>query len=154
MALTVKVHAPTVAVELAESLIVLDPLPGAATVAGEKLAVTPAGSPVTVKAMAELNAVPFAVVRVIEAVLPRARLALAALAASVNVGGRMVRLKDTVLSAPAPAAPSVNVWAPAATVEATDSVKVLLPFPGAGMLVLLKLAVTPLGSPLTDKLTL
>jgi len=31
---------------------------------------------------------------------------------------------------------------------------VLLPLPGAGMLVWLKLAVTPLGSPLTDKYTI
>lgn len=38
--------------------------------------------------------------------------------------------------------------------EATDSVKVLLPLPGAGMLVFVKLAVTPLGSPLIDKYTI
>lgn len=38
--------------------------------------------------------------------------------------------------------------------EATDSVKTLLPPPGAAILVFVKLAVTPLGRPLTDKYTI
>jgi len=40
---------------------------------------------------------------------------------------------------------------PGTAVEAVESVNVLVPLPGAGMLVLAKLPVTPAGSPVTDK---
>jgi hypothetical protein len=42
---------------------------------------------------------------------------------------------------------------PAAAPEAAASVNVLLPLPGAAMLAGVKLAVTPVGSPLTDHAT-
>jgi hypothetical protein len=45
---------------------------------------------------------------------------------------------------------TVRVEVPAAAVEPAASVKVLRPLPGAAMLVGAKLAVTPLGAPLTD----
>jgi len=44
---------------------VLLPLPGAAMLVGARLAVTPLGSPLTDRAMAELNPLPLVVVKVI-----------------------------------------------------------------------------------------
>jgi hypothetical protein len=46
---------------------------------------------------------------------------------------------------------TVRVETPGAAVEPAASVKTLLPLPGAAMLVGAKLAVTPLGAPLTDR---
>jgi hypothetical protein len=42
---------------------------------------------------------------------------------------------------------------PTVVPEATDNFRMLLPLPGGAMLVGAKLAVTPLGSPLTDNST-
>lgn len=64
----------------------LVPDPGDAMLVGEKLAVTPAGNPVTESAIADLNPLLTAVVIVIGAGVPGFKLALVALGVSVNVG--------------------------------------------------------------------
>jgi hypothetical protein len=136
--------------EDAVSVRVLAPLSGAAMLAGAKLAVTPLGSPVIENTTAELN--PFAnVVEKVMWVEPlRATVALVALGVRVNPGVGTVRLSACVLVIPPPAADTVKVETPGAIVEPTDRVMVLCPLPGAAMLVGAKVAVTPLGSPITD----
>jgi hypothetical protein len=84
-AVTVNVAAPTVAVDPAVNVTVLEPLPGEAMLVGAKVAVTPLGSPLIEKAMAELNPVPAAAVNLTETEAPRATLAVARLDESVNV---------------------------------------------------------------------
>lgn len=54
---------------------------------------------------------------------------------------------------PPPAAVTVRVEEPRIAVDAAFSVSVLLPLPGEAMFVGAKLAVTPLGSPLTESVT-
>src|ERR1700722_2160030 len=63
VAVIVTVADPAVAVPDAAKVTELDPAPGAAKLAGEKLAVTPAGSPVAERAIAELNPPASATVR-------------------------------------------------------------------------------------------
>jgi hypothetical protein len=58
-----------------------------------------------------------------------------------------------VIVTPPPVAVTVTLQEPAAVAEAAASVNVLLPLPGAAMLAGAKLAVTPVGSPLTDNTT-
>jgi hypothetical protein len=138
------------AVEVDVSVKVLVPLPGAAMLAGAKLAVTPLGSPLIEIATAELN--PFAnmVVRVMWVEPPRATLTLVALVVKVMPGVGTFKLTACVLVIPPPAADTVKVETPGAAVEPTDRVMVLCPLPGAAMLAGLKVAVTPDGSPVTD----
>lgn len=73
---------------------VLLPLPGAAMLAGERLAVTLSGAPVTDNAMAELNPLTTTVETVICINPPGATLTLVALGVSVRekLGARMVRI--------------------------------------------------------------
>ena len=85
MAVTVRLEVPVAAVEAADTVNVLVPLPGAAMLVGARLAVTPAGAPLTDNAIAELNPVPFAVVNVIGTEPPGATLAALAPAVRVNV---------------------------------------------------------------------
>ena len=85
------VETPGAALEAADSDKVLLPLPGAEMLVGAKLAKTPLGAPLTEKVIAELNDVPFVVVKVIGMALPGATLTFVALGAKVNVG-RTVRL--------------------------------------------------------------
>jgi hypothetical protein len=54
---------------------------------------------------------------------------------------------------PPPEAVTVRVKAPVAVVDPADSVKVRLPLPGAAMVEEEKPAVTPLGTPLIDRVT-
>lgn len=93
VAVTVTVEVPVTAEELADSVNVRLPLPGAAMVVELKLLVTPAGRPLTDKVMAELNPEPAVVVTVIGAEPLRATLALEALRDSVKVGNT-VRVRD------------------------------------------------------------
>ncbi len=65
---TVMVYVPVAVVEATAILIVELPDPGAAIVAGVKLTVTPAGCPLAVKAIAELNP-PVAAVVIVDAPL-------------------------------------------------------------------------------------
>ena len=150
VAVTVKVAVLAAAAEDAVSVKVLAPLPGAAMLAGAKLAVTPLGRLLIDNAMAELNPFANAVVRVMWVEPLRATLALVGLGVKVNPGVGTVRLSACVLVIPPPAADTVKPETPGATVEPTDRVMVLCPLPGAAMLVGAKVAVTPLGSPVTD----
>jgi hypothetical protein len=103
---------------------------------------------------AELNAFTFAVVKVLDADPPGATMLLDALDDSVKLPvDCTVRLNARVLVVPPPTAPIVRAETPAAAAELTASVKVLFPLPGAAMLVGLRLAVTPLGSPLMERYT-
>lgn len=70
MALTVVLKVPVVAVLLAENVSVELPLPGAAIVAGLKLAVTPLGRPEIERATEELNPLETVVEIVLVAELP------------------------------------------------------------------------------------
>lgn len=88
----IRLDVPVVAVTDAESVKMLLPLPGAAMAAGAKLADTPAGNAEDEMAIAELNPVPTAVVKLMEAEAPRATIRLGLLSDNVNVG-RMVSLK-------------------------------------------------------------
>jgi hypothetical protein len=84
--------APSALVEEEASVKVLVPRPGAAMLVGEKLAVTPLGTPLIDNATAELNPVPPAAVTVIGTDPPRATLALVTLNDSVKAPER-VRLR-------------------------------------------------------------
>ena len=91
--MTVIVEELVGAAAVAANVNVLLPLPGALILVGEKVPGTPDGSPLTDKAMAELN--PYAVVAVMVKgfELPAATVALAALADSVKLGaGETLRL--------------------------------------------------------------
>ena len=148
----VRVEVPAVAVEAAEIVNVLLPLPGEAMVAGEKLAVTPVGSPVIVNETAELNPFTLAVVNITGVEAPGVTLAPVALGVRVKLeAGKTVRRNARVLVVPPPTAARVNVDSPAGAAELTARVNLLLPVPGAAMLAGTRLAVTPLGTPLTDK---
>jgi len=147
------VQVPAAVPEAADSFKVLVPLPGDAMLAGVKAAVTPFGSPVSDRAMADLNPFTGAVVSVIVFEPPAVTLTLVALGVSVKLGVKTVRVIVWVLITPPPVAVAVRVDTPGVAVEVADNVNVLLPFPGAAMLVGAKLAVTPVGSPLIDKAT-
>lgn len=152
VAVTVRVEAAIAVVELADNVSVLWPLPGAATLDGDRLGVTPLGAPVIDSATAELNPVPAAVVMVIGVDPLRATLAVVALSDSVKVP-ETVRLNVWVLVTPPPEAVMVRADVPGAFVELAVSVSLLLPLPGEAMLVGEKPAVTPAGSPLIDNAT-
>jgi hypothetical protein len=143
---------PGVFVEAAASVKVLLPLPGAAMLDGEKLAVTPLGTPLTARAMAALNPVPPTVVVVIGTDPPRATLALVALNVRVKLP-ETVKMIGQVLAVPPPDTVTSSVEVLAATVAAAERDKMALPPPGPAMLVGKKLAVTPVGTPLIDNAT-
>lgn len=104
------VTVPRVAVEAAESDKMALPAPGEAMLCGEKLPLTPVGSPVTDNHMAELNPFTLAVVKDMDAEPARARLAEVALGVKVNVAGcKIVRLNGRVLSHPPPTAPKMRL---------------------------------------------
>lgn len=151
VAVIVRVEVPAAAFDPAVSVNVLVPAPGEAIVAGAKLAVTPVGSPLIAKATAALNPFTRAVVKVIGVEAPAVRLALEAPGVRVKLGATIVRVKLWVLVVPPPTAPRVRLYTPAAAFEPAVSVTVLVPVPGAAMLDLEKLAVTPLGSTPMDR---
>jgi hypothetical protein len=93
VAVTVNVEVATAAAEVAVNFNVQLPLPGAAMLLGAKLAETPFCSPLTERPIAALNPFAPAVVKVIEADPPRARLAPVAPGDNVKLGtGDTVRL--------------------------------------------------------------
>ena len=94
MAVTVKVDVPGEVVAPAASVIVQLPFPGDGMLEGEKVAVIPLGTPLTDKAIAEVNPVAPESVTVIGSEPPRATLALAPLRVNVKLGaGVTVRLR-------------------------------------------------------------
>jgi hypothetical protein len=145
------VETPGAAVEAAVSVNLLLPLPGAARLAGAKLAVTPLGSPVAEKAIGALKPPEGVVVIVTGIDPPGVRLMPAAPRVTAKLGVTTVRVRGCVLVSPPPVAVMMRVDTLAPTLEPAEIVKVLLPLPGAVMLVGAKFAVTPLGRPDTDR---
>jgi hypothetical protein len=130
------------------------PDPGTAIEEGVKLPVTPDGTPVADKAIAELKPPETVVVTMTYPLLPRFRYPDVGETEMVKApAAGVVTVSDTVAVCviPLPVPVTVIVWVPAAVVEATARVKVDVPVPvmEAG----LKLAVTPLGWPLAVKVT-
>lgn len=127
------------------------PEPGALVAAGLKVTVTPAGAPEAEKAIAELNP-PEIVAFTVEAPLPPCTTE-AELAVSANAGmgaAVTVSVKLTELVMPCPLPVTVIGYEPVATVDATATVAVDVPEPGAAVDVGLKVTVTPEGCPDAD----
>jgi hypothetical protein len=100
---------PAAIPEAAASVSVLLPLPGAAMLAGAKLAVTPLGSPLTDNATAHWNPFSPAVDSLIGVEPPGATVALVALGVSVKLGTTTVRLSGWVFVSPPPVAVTVRL---------------------------------------------
>jgi hypothetical protein len=147
---TVRPNEPLNVPLAAVSVSVLLPLPGDAMLLGEKVAVTPFGSPLTESAIVDLNPLIELVFRTTAVELPEVTVALAEFAVSVKDGTTIVKLSVCVCVSPPPVPFTVSVVAPPTALEAAFSVSVLLPLPGDAMLAGEKVAVTPFGSPLTD----
>lgn len=128
-------------------------MPGAEIVDGLKLAVVPTGSPFADSATAELNPFAAVVATVVDRDCPGITPMPAAPRASARLGDGIVRLNVRSFVVPPPTAPIVSVKTPAGAEASADKVKLLLPVPGAAMLLWLKLAVTPVGTSLTEKYT-
>jgi len=153
-AVTVRVKEPAAVPEVAASVSVLLPLPGAAIPVGAKVAVTPLGSPLTDSATADWNPLSAAVDSLIAVAAPATNVAFVALGVSVKLRGiTTASVKGCVFVTPPPEAVTIRVKEPAAVPEAAASVSVLLPLPGAAILLGARVAVTPLGRPLTDSAT-
>lgn len=90
--------------DAADSVSVLVPLPGAAMLAGEKDAVTPAGSVPTDKVTAELKPFTRPAVSVTEPEPPTVALGFSVFAAIVKLGVRTVKVIVCVLVTLAPVA--------------------------------------------------
>ena len=122
---------PNATVRPAVRVSVLDADPGAVSVDGEKLAVMPPGSPLTLNATAALKLFVPATVTVTAVFPPCAKLA-GALALSVNPGGgATVTVTGKTLVRLPLVAVTESVWLPAATCVVALTVSVLLPAPGA-----------------------
>lgn len=98
VAVGVTVYVPALADELAVSVTVKVPLPGAGRLDGDSVAVTPAGSPATVSATAELNGPPTVAVSFNDVVDPIFRIAVGALAATASVGAGVINKGRLMLS--------------------------------------------------------
>jgi len=131
------------------SVMVEDPEPGAAIDAGLNVAVVPLGSPVALRAIAELKPPePTVVIVVANVLLPLAPWGTEnefGEAAMVNAGTVTVRETVAVCVVPPPVPVTVIVYEPGATVEATAMVMVEVPEPGAPMDAGLKVTFTPVG---------
>src|SRR5579871_777427 len=147
---------PVAAVLPTESVSVELPLPGAAIEAGLKLAVTPEGRPEALKDTTALKPLLTVVEMVLAAEFPCTtdRLEGEALIAKVGAGAAVIVKEMVALWViPPPVALTVMLLVPGVAVLATANVSVELPLPGAAMDVGLKLAVTPVGRPATDRET-
>jgi hypothetical protein len=117
--------------------------------AGLKLAVTPFGNPLALKATLLLKLARLIVI-VLTPVAPRFTVRLAGLAESVKLGALTVRANVVERVSPPPAPLTVTLAVPVAAVPDAARVNVLLPpVVEAGV----KLAVTPLGNPVALKAT-
>lgn len=96
--------------EAATSVNVLVPLPGAAMVAGAKLAVTPLGSALTDNATADWNPFSATVESLIDVEPAGATVALVLLGLSVKLGGgKTVRVSGCVFVTPPPTAVTIRL---------------------------------------------
>jgi hypothetical protein len=150
VAVTVIVYVPVATVDPTVIVMVEDPEPGAVIELGLKLSVTPAGCPEADKVMAELKPPVTLVVIVDCPELPCATETEPGDAERLKFGA--VTVSETVVNGVAPLFPvTVMVYVPAGTVDATAMVMVEDPAPGAGIGLVLKLTVTPVGWPEADK---
>jgi hypothetical protein len=153
LAFTVTVVVPVAAVLLAVNVRVELPLPGAAMELGLKLAVTPAGKPETESETTALKPPLTVVEMVLLPELPCVTDKLLGEALSVKSGvaaAVIVRAIVVLLVMPPPVALTVTFTVPVVAVLLAAKVSVELPLPGAAMVLGLKLAVTPAGSPAID----
>lgn len=120
--------------------------------AGLKVAVTPAGRPVTDKAMEELKLPVSVALMVVVTLSPSTTETEAGVADSVKLPGTAVTVSETVdfCVIPPPVPVTVIVYVPADAVAATEMFIVELPDPGAAIDVGLKVTVTPVGWPVAD----
>ncbi len=151
VAVTVTGVVPAFAVLPRVRVRVLVPLPGAATVVALNAFVIPVGSGDNEKVTAELNPPPTTLVSV-RPTFPLGRTDTTA-GLTLKVNPQTVTFKERVRVMPPPVAAKVSGYVPGASVAAEVKVRVLLPTPGEAMLGGEKLAVSPDGSPLTDRLT-
>lgn len=150
---TVTVAIPTAAVELADSVRVADPEPGAAIEVGLNAAVTPDGRPEADSDTAELKP-PDKVVDIVELPEPPWAIEIDAGADEIEKSGLAtaltVRVIFTECVTPPPVAVIVTVEVPVVADDVADNVRVEDPEPGAEIDVGLKLALTPDGRPDAD----
>ena len=127
------------------------PFPGAATFCGLKLPVMPDGNPDTERATAALNPPSACAVRVIDT-FPLAETDVEVVLPDKVKPGTFTVSGFACLTPP-PLAVTTSEYAPGATLDAAKSVSVLVPEPGAAKLAGLRLAVIPVGKPLTVNAT-
>ena len=149
-AVTVSGYTPPIALAVALTVRVLLPVPGKAMLAGEKLAVTPEGSPPTVSPTADENPLDPVVFSVTVEEFPSFTVTLAELVPRASAGTVVVSLTACVCVMPPPVAFTTRLAVPLGTFEAALSVSVLVPLPGDAMLVGEKLALTPEGNPIAE----
>ena len=150
-ALTVSFDVPTPAPDPRFRVNVLLPFPGAATLCGMKLALTPDGNPDTETPIVELNPPSARAVRVTDAFLLGGSDAVVVLADRVKPGTFTV--SAAVCLTPPPLAVMTSEYVLGGTLDAAESVSLLVPEPGAAMLVGEKLEVIPVGNPVTVSTT-
>jgi hypothetical protein len=151
VALTVSFEVPTAVPDALVRVKVLVPFPGAATLCGLKLALIPEGNPDTERATAELKPPSACVVRVTDTFPLAETDAKVVLPDKVKPGTFTV--SGAVCLTPPPLAVTTSEYAPGATLDAAESVSLLVPEPGAAKLAGERLAVIPLGNPVTVSAT-
>jgi hypothetical protein len=130
-----------------------EPEPGAAIVAGASVAVKPAGAPETVRATAELKPLRRAEVMPTCEVFPIMAVTEVALGVSVNVGVGTTTDTLTLAVWPPPTPVTVIAYVPGITVEAAVTFKVDAPEPGEAIVGDEKVAIIPVGIPVTVNAT-
>lgn len=147
---TAKAEVPAVAVEPAFTVRVLVPFPDV-TLAGEKVAVTPGGTPVTVNATAELNPFEGATVSTTDVELPTFTPTPVELGVSVKLGALTARVRATVRLNPPPVPVTTIGIVPAKTFAAVLTVIVT----GAALVRVGEenATVIPAGKPAADRVT-
>lgn len=139
--------------EAAATVSVAVPVPGAARLEAERLAVTPGKVPLTESARAELKPLPAAVFKVTAAVPPGTREICGVFPVSLKVGPVSVRVTVAVLVWVPLAAEICKGKAPWVSAAVASMARVKLPDPGAAKLEVESVAVTPEGAPVTERAT-
>jgi len=144
---TVIVYLPVPVVVATAMVMVTGPLPGIGIGFSLKLTVTPVGAPVAVNVTAESNVWETALVIVEVPLEPCATETDVGEAVRVKVpGGVTIKLKVAVCVMPLPDPLTVMVYVPGVTLAVVTKVSVESPEPGAGEVMGLKVAVTPVGT--------
>jgi len=147
---TARTDVPAAAPEGTDTVKVLMLLP-AGMLAGEKLAVTPVGSPLTDRATAELNPFKLETVRMNDVELPILTLAPMGFGISVKLWAETVTVNSSVRLNPPPVAVTATGKVPPAALAVAATVMV------TGVEVLRvgeeKVTVTPVGAPTAESVT-